>query len=60
VWVLNARAEPVWVLRGPEGASTTNIAFGGPDRRRLFVTDSTHGDVLYADLDVAGLPLHTR
>lgn len=60
VWVLNARAEPVWVLRGREGSSTTNIAFDGPDRRRLFVTDSTHGDVLYADLDVAGLPLHTR
>ena len=57
VWVLNARAEPVLVLRGPEGASTTNIAFGGADRRRLFVTDSTHGDVLYADLATPGLPL---
>ena len=57
VWVLNARAEPVLVLRGPEGASTTNVAFGGSDRRRLFVTDSTHGDVLYADLEVAGLAL---
>jgi gluconolactonase len=58
VWVLNARAEPVWVLRGPAGASTTNIAFGGEGRMRLFVTDSTHGDVLFADLDAAGLPIH--
>jgi gluconolactonase len=58
VWVLNQRAEPVRVLRGPEGASTTNIAFGGANRQGLFVTDSTHGDVLHADLDVAGLPLH--
>lgn len=58
VWVLNGRAEPVIVLRGPEGSSTTNVAFGGADRRRLFVTDSTHGDVLYADLDVSGLLLH--
>jgi gluconolactonase len=57
VWVLNTRAEPEYVLRGPEGASTTNVAFGGPDRRRLFVTDSTHGDVLFADLEVPGLPL---
>jgi gluconolactonase len=47
-------------LRGPEGASTTNIAFGGPDRTRLFVTDSTHGDVLFADLEVAGLPLNQK
>jgi gluconolactonase len=60
VWVLNARAEPECVLRGPQGASTTNIAFGGADRRRLFVTDSTQGDLLYADLDVPGLPLHGR
>jgi gluconolactonase len=60
VWILNGRAEPVWVLRGPEGASTTNIAFGGADRKRLFVTDSTHGDVLYADLDAPGLPLHWK
>lgn len=60
VWVLNVRAEPEIVLRGPEGASTTNIAFGGTDRRRLFVTDSTNGDVLYADLGTAGLAVHRR
>lgn len=58
VWVLNGRAEPVWILRGPEGASTTNLAFGGPDRRRIFVTDSPHGEVLVADTDCPGLPLH--
>lgn len=57
VWVLNTRAEPACVLRGPVGASTTNIAFGGEGRRRLFVTDSTHGDVLFADMDAAGLPI---
>lgn len=58
VWVLNHRAEPVMVLRGPEGASTTNLAFGGEDRATLFVTDSTHGNVLRFRLDVAGLKLH--
>ena len=58
VWVLNARAEPVAVLRGAAGASTTNIAFGGPERSTLYVTDSTHGAILLARLDVPGLPLH--
>ncbi len=58
VWVLNARAEPVVVLRGPVGASTTNLAFGGPDRRTVYVTDSTHGEVLRYTLDVPGLALH--
>jgi gluconolactonase len=60
VWVLNGRAEPVEVLRGAVGASITNLAFGGPDRKTLFVTDSTHGDVLSIDMSEPGLPLHAR
>ena len=58
VWVLNARAEPELVLRGAAGASITNLAFGGADRRILYVTDSTHGAVLRAEPGVPGLPLH--
>jgi len=58
VWVLSTRAEPVMVLRGPAGASTTNIAFGGPHRSTLFVTDSTHGNVLMHALDAPGVVLH--
>jgi gluconolactonase len=57
VWRLNARAEPVQVLRGPPGSSTTNVAYGGVDRRTLYVTDSTHGAVLVAEMEVAGLAL---
>ena len=60
VWVLNTRAEPVQVWRGPAGASTTNLAFGGAGRRTLYVTDSTHGHVLRAELDTPGLPLARR
>lgn len=60
VWVLNTRAEPVEVLRGPAGASITNLAFGGPERRTLYVTDSTHGRVMTAEMDVPGLPLARR
>ena len=58
VWLLNARAEPVAVLQGPAGASTTNLAFGGKDRCTLYVTDSTHGSILTAQLDAPGLMLH--
>lgn len=58
VWVLNARAEPVMVLRGPTGASTTNVAFGGADRSTLFVTDSSNGSILSARLDAPGVRLH--
>lgn len=58
VWVLNQRAEPVQVLRGPEGHSLTNLAFGGENRKTLFVTDSSSGSILRADMDVAGMKLH--
>jgi gluconolactonase len=59
VWVLGPRAEPEEVLTGPPGASVTNLAFGGPGRKTLFCTDSTHGHVLKADMAVAGAQLHT-
>ncbi|NML47522.1 SMP-30/gluconolactonase/LRE family protein [Ramlibacter sp. G-1-2-2] len=54
VWVLNRFAEPEIVLKGPRGASVTNLAFGGPDRKTVFCTDSTHGNVLMARVGVAG------
>ena len=60
VWVLNHCAEPVQVLRGVPGSSTTNLAFGGAGRRTAYVTDSTHGRVLRAEMSAAGLPLHAR
>lgn len=59
VWVLNHRAEPEIVLRSCAGSSLTNVAFGGQDRTTLYCTESVTGSVLYAALDVAGLPIHT-
>jgi gluconolactonase len=49
VWVLNARAEPVLVLRGTPGASLTNIVLS-QDGSRIYVTDSSQGAVLFADI----------
>lgn len=58
VWVLNHRAEPEIVLRSCAGSSLTNVAFSGQDRTTLYCTESVTGSVLYAVLDVAGLPIH--
>ena len=60
VWVLNHRAEPELVLTSCAGASLTNVAFGGSDRRTLFCTESVSGSVLMAHLDQPGLPIHRR
>jgi gluconolactonase len=58
VWLLNSRAEPQEVLRGPVGSSLTNVAFGGVHNKTLFCTDSTHGTILMAAMLVAGTPLY--
>ncbi|MCM3318270.1 SMP-30/gluconolactonase/LRE family protein, partial [Rummeliibacillus stabekisii] len=54
VWVLNHCAEPVEILTGPKGASLTSVCFGGPDMKTLFITESTSGSVLKADMRIAG------
>lgn len=54
VWVLSHQAEPQEILTGPKGASLTNIAFGGKDRKTLFCTDSTHGAILKAEMTTSG------
>ena len=47
----------VLVLRSPVGMSLTNVAFGGPDRKTLYCTESVSGSILRSTLDTAGLPL---
>lgn len=56
-WVLSERAEPCLILRSTVGASLTNVAFGGADRKTLYCTESVTGSILYTQLDIAGLPL---
>lgn len=57
-WVLNHRAEPEVVLRSCAGASLTNVAFGGADRKTLYCTESVSGSVLRAPLEEPGLEIH--
>lgn len=57
VWVLNRLAEPEIVLRGRPGASLTNLAFGGDGRQTLYCTDSTHGCIVVAQMEVPGTAL---
>ncbi|MFS8977756.1 SMP-30/gluconolactonase/LRE family protein [Cupriavidus necator] len=58
VWVINHRAEPVEVIRGTAGHSLTNLAFGGPDRSTLYMTDSTAGEILKTGMSVPGVKDH--
>jgi gluconolactonase len=58
VFVFDRTGECVAIVKSCAGVTCTNIAFGGLDRRRLFVTESETGSVMIADMDVPGLALH--
>lgn len=61
VWVHDALGRPVAVVRSPRGLGTTNCAFGGSERRTLFITESDTGTILKAEfpaeLMIAGAPI---
>jgi gluconolactonase len=54
VWLFNRRGEPTLRINSPEGGHTTNVAYGGADRRTLFITEAESGTILRAPVDVPG------
>ena len=59
VWVLNHLAEPVEILKGISGTSLTNLAFGGQDKKTLYCTDSTNGQIMKANVSIAGAKIYS-
>jgi gluconolactonase len=57
VFVFACDGECVARVKSCAGKICTNVAFGGPDRRQLYITESETGSVLVADLDVSGIAL---
>lgn len=60
IWVFSAKGEPLYRIDSPEGLMTTNCAYGGPDRKQLFMTESKSGTILVADLPVAGRAMYSH
>jgi len=58
VWLFSARGEPKLRINSPVGHHTTNVAFGGPDGKTLFITESGSGTILKAEMPVSGRQLH--
>ncbi|MGE0212916.1 MAG: SMP-30/gluconolactonase/LRE family protein [Parvibaculaceae bacterium] len=54
VWLFDRFGEPVARIRSCAGRATTNVAFGGAGRKQLYITESDTGQVLVADVPVAG------
>lgn len=60
VWVVSALGEPVYRIVSCGSTHVTNLAFGGADARRLFITDAGAGAIVTADLDVPGKPMFSH
>lgn len=54
VWLFSPLGEPLLRVRSPEGLWTTNVAYGGPNGRTLYITESETGTILAADMPHPG------
>jgi gluconolactonase len=59
VWRFDANMLPTHLVysENPEHNHLTNIAFGGPDFKTIYITEAMSGDVLIAKMPVAGKKL---
>lgn len=53
-WLFSAAGEPLYRIRSCADNFPTNCAFGGPDRRSLFIVESHSGSILRAELPTPG------
>lgn len=57
VWIFSRMGEPLYRVKSCAGLATTNVAYGGPDNKTLYITESETGSILQARLPVAGRPM---
>ncbi|XWN29025.1 MAG: SMP-30/gluconolactonase/LRE family protein [Devosia sp.] len=57
VWLTDPRGEFTTRVVSPTGAHTTNVAFGGPENRTMFITEAETGTILRATTPCAGAPV---
>jgi gluconolactonase len=56
VFVFAPNGELIARIKSCAGQSCTNVAIGGPNRDRLYITESTTGTVLVADISALERP----
>lgn len=60
VWRLSKVGEPLQRIVSCEGISNTNLAFGGPDNRNLYITESESGSILQVTTPTPGLTMYSH
>lgn len=59
VWLFSAEGEPLLRVQSRLGKHTTNMAYGGADRKTLFITESQTGTILSAPMPVSGRRMYS-
>lgn len=60
VWLFSPLGEPLLRIDSCAGKGTTNVAYGGDDRRTLFILESETGSILTTRLEVPGRPMFSH
>ncbi len=60
VWIFNHRSEPLYRVQSCGSDLVTNLAYGGPERQTLYITDSGMGLILIARVPTAGRVLFSH
>ena len=59
-WIFDRRGVPAHFVRTPAGDFPTNVAYGGADRRDLYIVESATGSIFRARVPVAGRRLFSH
>jgi gluconolactonase len=60
VWVFDRFGLPIYRVEMPGGRHVTNLAYGGPDNRFLYMTEGDTYAVLRAEMPAAGRPMFSH
>lgn len=60
VWIFSPIGEPLYRVKSCRGLYPTNCAYGGPDNRTLYITESDTGTILRAELPVPGRIMYSH
>jgi len=60
VWLFSRLGEPLYRVRSCEGLMTTNCAYGGPDNRYLYITESESNTILRAGMPWPGKTMYSH
>jgi gluconolactonase len=60
VWRFDRHGMPTHFIEASEGHHTTNVAYGGPDRRMLYITESDTGTIQRVTMPVPGKAMYSH